>query len=92
MTRFPADPDLPRNGSDEHKPCPWGSCQCTHVGCINGWVDKSDEEGDRTVPCPTCRPEVAAHLRRRDQSARRLRSDLPNLPRPSRHSKKDGPW
>ncbi|MFI7644104.1 hypothetical protein [Nonomuraea sp. NPDC049400] len=53
-------------------------------------MDRDDT--DDAVPCPTCRPEVAAHLRKRDVSLRRLRAELPNLPRPSRHGQKDGPW
>ena len=90
MTRFPPDPQQAADIRDEFKPCPWNSCQCTHVGCTNGWIDREDTED--AVPCPTCRPEVAAHLRRRDVSPRRLRSELQNLPRPSRHGQKDGPW
>lgn len=92
MTRFPPDPEQSADIQDEYKPCPWRSCQCTHVGCINGWIDPEDEKGARVIPCPTCRPEVSAHFRKRDASIRRLRADLPNLPRPSRHGQKDGPW
>jgi hypothetical protein len=76
---------------DHHKPCPWPSCHCTHQGCINGWIDKTDDDGERAIPCVTCRPEVAAHFRK-PAPMRRLRSELLHLDRPSRHTKKDGPW
>ncbi|WP_165975731.1 hypothetical protein [Actinomadura rubrisoli] len=75
--------------------CPWTSqCRCTHVGCTDGWLDRSRTEGHRpdgtpilkayVEPCPTCRPEVARHLGNRSKSLRALRRELPSLPRPSR--------
>lgn len=75
-----------------HRPCPWTSCRCTHVGCIAGWLDRSDDQGERAIPCPTCRPEVSAHFHRHGASTRRLRAELPELPRPSRHARSDGSW
>lgn len=85
-----AEKDEIRN---QHKPCPWNSCRCTHTSpCVAGWIDKSDESGEWTVPCPQCRPEVSAHFRARGKSLRRLRSELPNLPRPSRHGNANGQW
>jgi hypothetical protein len=79
---------------NQHKPCPWASCQCTHTGiCTGGWIDVRRPDGsDFTQPCPTCRPEVSAHLRARGKSLRRLRSELPGLPRPSRHGNANGQW
>ncbi len=76
------------NGYDEENPhftCPWPSCQCTHVGCVAGWIERTREDGTPYVdPCPTCRPEVARHLGDRSKSLKRLRGELPHLPRPSR--------
>ncbi|MCW2768359.1 MAG: hypothetical protein JWO11_4318 [Nocardioides sp.] len=75
-----------------HRPCPWASCNCTHTGCVSGWLDKSDDKGERAIPCPNCRPEVSAHFHRHGPSVRRLRSELPTLKRPSRTNQTDGPW
>lgn len=65
-----------------HAVCPWSNCQCTHQGCVAGWID--DRGTDTARPCPTCRPEVARHLATRSKSLRALRRELPNLPRPTR--------
>lgn len=62
--------------------CPWSTCQCTHVGCVDGWID--DQRVEHARPCPTCRPEVARHLSDSRKSLRALRRELPSLPRPSR--------
>ena len=72
-----------------HAVCPWPSCRCTHVGCVAGWIERrrTDDAGrvtDYVQPCPTCRPEVARHLADRSKTLRRLRAELPNLPRPTR--------
>lgn len=68
-----------------HVTCPWPGCQCTHVGCVSGWIDRTADDGTPYAqPCPTCRPEVARHLADRSKSMRRLRAELPALPRPSR--------
>lgn len=78
-----------------HATCPWSNCQCTHVGCVAGWVERRRDDGSEYVePCPTCRPEVARHLADRSKTLRRLRAELPNLPRPSRgnHTPQDTPW
>lgn len=72
-----------------HITCPWPDCQCTHVGCVAGWIDTEEIDPDTehtvqtTRPCPTCRPEVAVHFNKK-ASMRKLRTSLPNLPRPSR--------
>jgi len=68
-----------------HVTCPWPGCNCTHIGCVSGWIECVRDDGTPYVkPCPTCRPEVARHLASRSKSLRRLRAELPNLPRPSR--------
>ncbi len=64
-----------------HATCPWTNCQCTHIGCVAGWID---DNSDTARPCPTCRPEVARHLADRRKSLRALRRELPTLPRPTR--------
>lgn len=61
--------------------CPWPTCRCTHIGCVAGWLDT---EEPTAKPCPTCRPEVAAHMRQH-KPADKLRRELPHLPRPTRH-------
>lgn len=70
---------LPRHESDDLRassnanihpiPCPWSACLCTHRGCVAGWIDRTLADGtgigkDVAIPCPTCRPKLAAHLRR----------------------------
>lgn len=92
MNYFPPEPGTVKDAEEDYKPCPWASCQCTHQGCISGWIDKTDDKGERAIPCPTCRPEVSSHLRKHTASLRRLRSELPTLPRPSRHREVNGPW
>lgn len=68
-----------------HATCPWPNCRCTHVGCVNGWIDRTRDDGSPYVQaCPNCRPEVARHLADQSKSLRRLRAELPALPRPSR--------
>lgn len=74
---------------DEDAPtrtCPWPEvCTCTHVGCVDGWVERQRADGSEYVsPCPNCRPEVHRHFRDQSKSLRRLRRELPTLPRPSR--------
>lgn len=83
---------------DEDSPgatCPWPhTCRCTHVGCVDGWIDRTRPDqprpdGTPTVKhyvqaCPNCRPEVARHLSDRSKPLGRLRRELPALPRPSR--------
>jgi len=56
------------NTNPHNIPCPWSACLCTHRGCVAGWIDKTldDETGlgkEVVMPCPTCRPKLAAHLR-----------------------------
>jgi hypothetical protein len=70
---------------NEHFTCPWSWCQCTHVGCVSGWIERTRDDGtEYAEPCPTCRPEVAQHLGDRRKPLHRLRRELPALPRPSR--------
>lgn len=66
--------------------CPWpGICQCTHIGCDDGWINRHREDGTQYVQaCPICRPEVARHLSDRSKTLKRLRRELGSLPRPSR--------
>jgi hypothetical protein len=65
--------------------CPFPGCECLHVGCVAGWLDLVDEHGrDRTAPCPTCRPEVAQHLRYAPGTLADARRGLRRLDRPSR--------
>lgn len=91
MNYWPADPDQDEV-REQHKACPWPSlCLCTHVGCVSGWIDIRDDHGDRAIPCPNCRPEVAEHLRAGRGTLRRRREGLRDLRRPSRMSK-DSPW
>jgi hypothetical protein len=61
--------------------CPFPHCECLHIGCIAGWVD---DGGDRARACPTCRPEVAEHLRRAPGERARVMAGLRRLERPSR--------
>ncbi|GAA2298441.1 hypothetical protein GCM10010402_66330 [Actinomadura luteofluorescens] len=74
--------------------CPWSNCQCTHIGCTAGFIDRTRDDGTRPdgTPmrkdyveiCATCRPEVARHLGDRRKPLRTLRRELPTLPRPTR--------
>ncbi|MGI5158750.1 hypothetical protein [Microbispora sp. CA-102843] len=46
-----------------------------------------DNRGDRAVPCPNCRPEVARHLRRAPGPLSQARAGLRYVPRPSRRTR-----
>ena len=48
---------------------------CTN-GCTQGWFDPP--EGDRTIPCPSCRPDTTRRLARREQ-ARAQGTPTPHL-------------
>lgn len=90
--RWPAEADHSDELRDQHKPCPWPNlCLCTHVGCIAGWVDISDDRGERATPCQTCRPEVAERLTSGRGSLRQRRDSLREMARPTRTSP-DRPW
>ncbi|MFF3441750.1 hypothetical protein [Streptosporangium sp. NPDC002721] len=66
-------------------PCPFTTCECLHVGCEYGWITLPGSDGSDFVrPCPTCRPEVSAHLRMGRGSGAQVRAQLRHLPRPSR--------
>ncbi|MFC5187117.1 hypothetical protein [Actinomadura harenae] len=71
-----------------HILCPWPTvCRCTHHACVDGWLDRTRDDGTAyAAPCPNCRPEVHRHLADRSKSMRRLRRELPDLPRPSRNT------
>lgn len=55
LTRWQGFPEV--DAQRRHCGLPW--CRCTHdAGCEFGWVDT----GLASVrPCPTCRPDKAAH-------------------------------
>lgn len=66
--------------------CPWPDvCDCTHTACDHGWINRVRDGHEFAAPCPRCRPEVARHLSNRSKSLKRLRRELPTLPRPSRY-------
>ncbi len=66
-------------------PCPFPNCECLHVGCDGGWINRVGADGrDFVQPCHLCCPEVAAHLRMASGSGAQVRAGLRHLPRPSR--------
>ncbi|MFI7467524.1 hypothetical protein [Nonomuraea sp. NPDC049646] len=65
--------------------CPFPHCVCPHLGCVAGWIDFTDAAGnDKTMPCNTCRPEVASHFATAPGTAAQVRRGLRSLARPSR--------
>ncbi|GAA2702784.1 hypothetical protein GCM10010412_100960 [Nonomuraea recticatena] len=70
-------------------PCPFPNCECPHLGCEDGWINRVGSDGsDFVQPCRGCRPEVAAHLRMAPGSGAQVRAGLRHLPRPSRTPEK----
>lgn len=68
-------------GGELWRRCPWPTCACTHDGeCVAGWLSELD---GRVRACPTCRPEVADHVRM-GLDDKSTRDGLRRLPRPSR--------